>query len=79
MGRGSDDGALLICELRLAGLPCQHPHVSRLFSEETFSPLLTILLFRFNLEGDETPFLYSTLLDRPELRHVGSNTRYAYV
>lgn len=27
----------------------------------------------FNLEGDETPFLYSTLLDRPELRHVGSN------
>ncbi|ROW13601.1 hypothetical protein VPNG_04552 [Cytospora leucostoma] len=27
-----------------------------------------------NLEGDETPFLFSTLLDRPELRHVGSNT-----
>lgn len=26
-----------------------------------------------NLEGDETPFLFSTLLDKPELRHVGSN------
>ncbi|KAI0101268.1 phosphatidylinositol 3-kinase [Daldinia grandis] len=26
-----------------------------------------------NLEGDETPHLYSTLLSRPELRHIGSN------
>ncbi|KXJ93890.1 phosphatidylinositol 3 [Microdochium bolleyi] len=26
-----------------------------------------------NLEGDETPYLYSTLLEKPELRHVGSN------
>ncbi|KUI54127.1 Phosphatidylinositol 3-kinase, root isoform [Cytospora mali] len=26
-----------------------------------------------NLEGDETPFLFSTLLDKPELRHIGSN------
>ncbi|KAJ9155152.1 Phosphatidylinositol 3-kinase VPS34 [Pleurostoma richardsiae] len=27
-----------------------------------------------NLEGDEVPYLYSTLLERPELRHIGSNT-----
>ncbi|KAL3954809.1 hypothetical protein ACCO45_010372 [Purpureocillium lilacinum] len=27
-----------------------------------------------NLEGDEPPVKYSTLLDRPDLRHVGSNT-----
>lgn len=27
-----------------------------------------------NLEGDETPYLFSTLLTRPELRHIGSNT-----
>ncbi|KAI0476169.1 phosphatidylinositol 3 [Xylariaceae sp. FL0804] len=27
-----------------------------------------------NLEGDETPYLHSTLLKRPELRHIGSNT-----
>ncbi|KAI5861082.1 phosphatidylinositol 3-kinase [Durotheca rogersii] len=26
-----------------------------------------------NLEGDETPHLYSTLLKRPDLRHIGSN------
>ncbi|KAI0837959.1 phosphatidylinositol 3-kinase [Hypoxylon sp. FL0890] len=26
-----------------------------------------------NLEGDETPHLYSTLLQRPDLRHIGSN------
>ncbi|EEY15564.1 conserved hypothetical protein [Verticillium alfalfae VaMs.102] len=28
-----------------------------------------------NLEGDETPLLPSALLERAELRHVGSNTR----
>ncbi|KAI0967759.1 phosphatidylinositol 3 [Xylaria arbuscula] len=27
-----------------------------------------------NLEGDEAPYLFSTLLERPELRHIGSNT-----
>ncbi|KAI0871864.1 phosphatidylinositol 3 [Hypoxylon argillaceum] len=27
-----------------------------------------------NLEGDEAPYLFSTLLTRPELRHIGSNT-----
>ncbi|PSR78844.1 kinase-like domain-containing protein [Coniella lustricola] len=27
-----------------------------------------------NLEGDETPHLFSTLLEKPELRHIGSNT-----
>ncbi|KND89763.1 Phosphatidylinositol 3-kinase VPS34 [Tolypocladium ophioglossoides CBS 100239] len=27
-----------------------------------------------NLEGDEPPVKYSTLLDRPDLRHIGSNT-----
>ncbi|KAI0855317.1 phosphatidylinositol 3 [Xylaria cubensis] len=27
-----------------------------------------------NLEGDEAPYLFSTLLKRPELRHIGSNT-----
>ncbi|KAI1259867.1 phosphatidylinositol 3 [Xylariaceae sp. FL1019] len=27
-----------------------------------------------NLEGDEAPYLYSTLLQRPDLRHIGSNT-----
>ncbi|KAI0013800.1 phosphatidylinositol 3-kinase [Xylariaceae sp. FL0662B] len=27
-----------------------------------------------NLEGDETPHLYSTLLNKPDLRHIGSNT-----
>ena len=27
-----------------------------------------------NLEGEEAPFKYSTLLQRPDLRHVGSNT-----
>ncbi|KAL6858032.1 Phosphatidylinositol (PI) 3-kinase [Amphichorda felina] len=27
-----------------------------------------------NLEGDEPPFRYSTLLERPDLRHIGSNT-----
>ncbi|KAI2632916.1 phosphatidylinositol 3 [Xylaria nigripes] len=27
-----------------------------------------------NLEGDEAPYLASTLLMRPELRHIGSNT-----
>lgn len=27
-----------------------------------------------NLEGDETPHLFSTLIDKPELRHIGSNT-----
>ncbi|KAI1379024.1 phosphatidylinositol 3-kinase [Hypoxylon crocopeplum] len=27
-----------------------------------------------NLEGEETPHLYSTLLTRPDLRHIGSNT-----
>uniref|UniRef100_L2FPS6 Phosphatidylinositol 3-kinase VPS34 n=1 Tax=Colletotrichum fructicola (strain Nara gc5) TaxID=1213859 RepID=L2FPS6_COLFN len=27
-----------------------------------------------NLEGDETPFLHSTLLEKAELRHIGSNT-----
>ncbi|KAI1116716.1 phosphatidylinositol 3 [Nemania sp. NC0429] len=27
-----------------------------------------------NLEGDEAPYLASTLLSRPELRHIGSNT-----
>ncbi|KAF2969060.1 hypothetical protein GQX73_g4512 [Xylaria multiplex] len=27
-----------------------------------------------NLEGDETPYLFSTLLKQPELRHIGSNT-----
>ncbi|KAI0019925.1 phosphatidylinositol 3 [Xylariomycetidae sp. FL0641] len=27
-----------------------------------------------NLEGDEAPFLFSTLLKRPDLRHIGSNT-----
>ncbi|TLD22288.1 hypothetical protein PspLS_08211 [Pyricularia sp. CBS 133598] len=27
-----------------------------------------------NLEGDEIPYHFSTLLQRPELRHVGSNT-----
>ncbi|KAI1080249.1 phosphatidylinositol 3-kinase [Whalleya microplaca] len=26
-----------------------------------------------NLEGDESPHLYSTLLKRPDLRHIGSN------
>ncbi|RYP87860.1 hypothetical protein DL769_000452 [Monosporascus sp. CRB-8-3] len=26
-----------------------------------------------NLEGEETPHLYSTLLQRPDLRHIGSN------
>ncbi|RKK99130.1 hypothetical protein BFJ68_g13361 [Fusarium oxysporum] len=26
-----------------------------------------------NLEGDEPPFKYSTLLERPDLRHAGSN------
>ncbi|KAK1596898.1 phosphatidylinositol 3 [Colletotrichum navitas] len=26
-----------------------------------------------NLEGDETPFLHSTLLEKAELRHIGSN------
>ncbi|KAI8632822.1 phosphatidylinositol 3 [Xylariaceae sp. FL1651] len=31
-----------------------------------------------NLEGDEAPYLFSTLLKRPELRHIGSNTRYVY-
>ncbi|RWA05100.1 hypothetical protein EKO27_g10012 [Xylaria grammica] len=31
-----------------------------------------------NLEGDETPFLFSTLLKQPELRHIGSNTRYIF-
>lgn len=30
---------------------------------------------RMNLEGDEPPLKYSTLLDRADLRHVGSNTR----
>lgn len=29
-----------------------------------------------NLEGDEVPYLYSTLLDRPDLRYIGSNQRY---
>jgi phosphatidylinositol 3-kinase len=28
-----------------------------------------------NLEGEEPPFKPSTLLEKPELRHVGSNTR----
>ncbi|KAI0428033.1 phosphatidylinositol 3 [Xylaria sp. FL1042] len=27
-----------------------------------------------NLEGDETPYLFSTLLETPALRHIGSNT-----
>lgn len=27
-----------------------------------------------NLEGGEAPYLFSTLLKRPELRHIGSNT-----
>ncbi|KAI1748124.1 phosphatidylinositol 3 [Xylaria castorea] len=27
-----------------------------------------------NLEGDEAPYLFSTLLKQPELRHIGSNT-----
>ncbi|OAA48578.1 Phosphatidylinositol Kinase [Metarhizium rileyi] len=27
-----------------------------------------------NLEGDEPPVKYSTLLERPDLRHIGSNT-----
>ncbi|KAJ8128265.1 hypothetical protein O1611_g5370 [Lasiodiplodia mahajangana] len=27
-----------------------------------------------NLEGDEAPYLFSTLLNQPELRHIGSNT-----
>lgn len=31
--------------------------------------------YRMNLEGDEPPVKYSTLLDRPDLRHIGSNTR----
>lgn len=29
---------------------------------------------RINLEGDETPHLYSTLVQHSDLRHVGSNT-----
>ncbi|GJC82965.1 hypothetical protein ColLi_05803 [Colletotrichum liriopes] len=32
-----------------------------------------------NLEGDETPFLHSTLLEKAELRHIGSNTRYCFL
>ncbi|TPX10633.1 uncharacterized protein E0L32_008367 [Thyridium curvatum] len=28
-----------------------------------------------NLEGDETPYLHSTLLEKPELRHIGSNAQ----
>jgi phosphatidylinositol 3-kinase len=30
-----------------------------------------------NLEGEEPPFKFSTLLERPDLRHVGSNIRCA--
>jgi len=30
---------------------------------------------RINLEGAEPPLRYSTLLDHPELRHIGSNQR----
>lgn len=29
-----------------------------------------------NLEGAEAPLKYSTLLEHPELRHIGSNQRY---
>lgn len=36
---------------------------------------LTAWPYSMNLEGDEPPVKYSTLLDRPDLRHIGSNTR----
>jgi phosphatidylinositol 3-kinase len=31
-----------------------------------------------NLDGAEAPLPFSTLLDHPELRHIGSNQRYQY-
>jgi hypothetical protein len=32
-----------------------------------------------NLEGEQTPIPFSTLIKRPDLRHLGSNIRYACI
>lgn len=32
-----------------------------------------------SLEGEETPIPFSTLLERPDLRHIGSNQRYTHL
>ena len=42
----------------------------------TISSLL-IVATSMNLEGDKPPVKYSVLLERPDLRHIGSNTRCA--
>lgn len=31
--------------------------------------------YSVNLEGEQTPIPFSTLINRPDLRHVGSNLR----
>jgi phosphatidylinositol 3-kinase len=36
---------------------------------------LTSVHYRISLEGGEAPFPFSTLLEHPELRHIGSNQR----
>ena len=38
---------------------------------------LTPAISRINLEGAEAPLQFSTLLEHPELRHIGSNQRCA--
>jgi hypothetical protein len=40
---------------------------------------LTPAISSINLEGAEAPLQFSTLLEHPELRHIGSNQRYALV
>jgi phosphatidylinositol 3-kinase len=36
---------------------------------------LTSANYRINVEGGEAPLPFSTLLEHPELRHIGSNQR----
>lgn len=39
-------------------------------------PSLIALPCRIGIDGDVPPTKYSTLLDKPQVRHIGSNTRY---
>jgi phosphatidylinositol 3-kinase len=57
----------------------QVPRLSNILSEfgckSNFPKVGAVLTsLRINLEGHETPYPFSTLLEKPELRHIGSNT-----
>lgn len=70
-----DHGTLLFCQLRSCEHSSQYQNVRNLpWSDIQSSHFLSI-----NLEGEQTPIPFSTLIKRPDLRHIGSNLRYLQI